>query len=192
MPRIQPIDIDQAEGKAKTLLEGVNKAMGMTPNGIRTLAHSPAALDAYLGFGNALGGGGLGAKLREQIAVTVARINGCDYCLAAHSALGKRVGLDEGELRANMNAESADAKVKAALQFAKAIVEEKGWVTDEQYEAVRSAGFGQGEILEILAVVTINTFTNYLNHLAQTEVDFPAVEVGEPASACACGLPQEA
>ena len=192
MPRIQPIDMDQTEGKAKTLLEGVNKAMGMTPNLMRTLAHSPAVLEAFLGFGKALGTGGLSPKLREQIAITVARINGCDYCLAGHSAFGKKVGLDDGELRANMNAESSDAKVKAALQFAKAIVDEKGWVTDEQYEAVRAAGFGHGEILEILAVVAINTFTNYVNHLAQTEVDFPAVEVGEPTTACACGLPQEA
>ena len=192
MPRIQPIDIDQAEGKAKTLLEGVNKAMGMTPNLMKTLAHSPAALEAFLSFGKALGGGGLSPQLREQIAVTVARTNDCDYCLAGHWALGKRVGLDDGELRANMNAESADERVKAALQFAKAIVDEKGWVTDEQYEAVRAAGFGHGEILEILAVVAINTFTNYVNHLAQTEVDFPAVEVGEPAIACACGLPQDA
>ena len=192
MPRIQPIDIDQAEGKAKTLLEGVNKALGMTPNLMRTLAQSPAVLEAFLGFGKGLGTGGLSPKLREQIAITVARINGCDYCLAGHSAFGKKVGLDDGELRANMNAESGDAKVKAALQFAKAIVDEKGWVTDEQYEAVRTAGFGHGEILEILAVVAINTFTNYVNHLAQTEVDFPAVEVCEPATACACGLPQEA
>lgn len=192
MPRIQPIDIDKAEGKAKTLLEGVNKAMGMTPNLMKTLAHSPAALEAFLGFGKALGGGSLGPKLREQIAVTVARVNGCDYCLAGHSALGKKVGLDDDELRANMNAESGDAKVKAALQFAKAIVDEKGWVTDEQYEAVRAAGFGHGEILEILAVVSINIFTNYVNHLAQTELDFPAVEVCEPATACACGPPKEA
>lgn len=192
MPRIQPIDIDKAEGKAKTLLEGVNKAMGMTPNLMRTVAHSPAALEAFLGFGKSLGGGSLSPKLREQIAVTVARINGCDYCLAGHSALGKKVGLDDDELRTNMNAESADVKVRAALQFAKAIVDEKGWVTDEQYEAVRAAGFGHGEILEILAVVSINIFTNYVNHLAQTDLDFPAVEVCEPATACACGPPKEA
>ena len=87
MARIQPIDIDRAEGKAKSLLENVNKALGVTPNLMRTLAHSPATLEAYLGFGKALGGGSLSAQLREQIAIATANANACEYCTSAHTAL---------------------------------------------------------------------------------------------------------
>ena len=140
MPRIKPIDIDQADGKAKSLLENVNKALGMTPNLMRTLAHSPAALEAYLGFGQALGGGSLSAKLREQIALTVANANACEYCAAAHTALGKKSGLDATELKRNLQGQSNDPKVEAALQFARAVVVRQGWVTDEELRGVRPGG----------------------------------------------------
>ncbi len=182
MPRIKPIDIDRADGKAKFLLENVNKALGMTPNLMRTLAHSPAALEAYLGFGKALGGGSLSAKLREQIALTAANANACEYCASAHTALGKKSGFDAAELKRNLQASSRDPKVEAALQFARAVVVRQGWVTDEELERVRKAGYSDGEINEIIATTAITIFSNYFNHVAETEVDFPVVEVGEPAT----------
>ena len=179
MARIQPIDIDRAEGKAKSLLENVNKALGMTPNLMRTLAHSPAALDAYLGFGKALGSGSLSAQLREQIAIATANANACEYCTSAHTALGKKFGIDADELKRNLQGLSGNPKVESALQFARAISLRRGWVTDEELGRVRGAGYSDGEIVEIIATVAITTFTNYFNHVAETDVDFPVVEIRE-------------
>lgn len=182
MARIQPIDLDQTHGKAKALLENVNKALGMVPNLMRTLAHSPAALEAYLGFGKALGGGTLSAKLREQIALTVANANACEYCASAHTALGARFGLDVTELKRNLQALSSDPKVEAALQFARAVVVRQGWVTDDELHRVRQAGYSDGEINEIIATTAITIFSTYFNHVAETEVDFPAVELATAAA----------
>ena len=183
MPRIQPVDPAAVEGKAKTLLDGVHQALGMTPNLMRTMANAPAVLDAYLGFNKALSGGRLSAPLREQIALTVAGANGCEYCAAAHTALGTRLGLDAAELATNLDGHSSDAKIAAALDFALAIVGKRGWVDDGDLARVRAAGYGEGEVAEIVAAVAYNTFSNYFNHVAQTEVDFPAVAVATKVAA---------
>lgn len=183
MPRIQPLDPALAEGKAKALLDGVHQALGMTPNLMRTMANSPAVLDAYLGFNKALSGGRLSAPLREQIALTVAGTNGCEYCAAAHTALGAMLGLDAAELAANLDGRSADATTAAALGFALAIVGKRGWVDNDDLARVRAAGYGEGEVAEIVAAVAYNTFSNYFNHVAQTEVDFPPVALATKAAA---------
>ncbi len=174
MPRLQPVNPQTATGKAKELLDAVQKKYGMTPNLSRTFANSTAVLETYLGFG-ALDGGALSPTLREQIALTVSEINGCDYCLAAHSAIGKMVGLSQEQIHHSREASSADSREEAALRFAKAIVEKKGWVSDEDVAGVRQADYSDGEIAEIVANVVKNIFTNYFSHVAQTEVDFPAV-----------------
>ena len=183
MPRIQPIDPALAEGKAKALLDGGHQALGMTPNLMRTMANSPAVLDAYLGFNKALSGGRLSAPLREQIALTVAGANGCEYCTAAHTALGTMLGLDSAELAANLDGQSSDTTTAAALDFALAIVGKRGWVDDDDLARVRAAGYGEDEVAEIVAAVAYNTFSNYFNHVAQTEVDFPAVARATQAAA---------
>ncbi len=183
MARINPVSRDQADPKAQGLLDGVEKALGTTPNLMATIAQSPASLAAYLGFGQALGGGELGSKLREQIAVAVAGANSCEYCASAHTALGKGQGVEENELSSNLVGESSDQKTAAALRFSRAIVQKRGFVGDTDLDEVRAAGFGEGEIVEIIATVAINTFTNYFNHIAQTENDFPRVAVQEPAIA---------
>ena len=183
MPRIQPIDPNQAQGKAKVLLDGVRKVYGFAPNLIRTLAHSPAALEAYLSFGKALGGGSLSPQLREQIALAVSNANSCEYCTSAHSALGAKLGLSEEELKANLEGSSSDARTEAALRFARQIILQQGWVKDEELEAVRHSGYSDGEVAEIVATVAATTFSNYFNHVAHTEVDFPLVGIGSPAKA---------
>lgn len=183
MARINPVTTEQADPKAKTLLDGVQKSLGMTPNMMATMAHSPAALGAYLGFGQALGGAKLSAKVREQIAVAVAGANACEYCASAHTLLGKGMGADEGELAANLKGDSSDPKTDAALKFANAVVLKRGWLSDADVQAVRDAGFGDAEIVELVATVAINVFTNYFNHIAQTTNDFPKVDVGEPVTA---------
>lgn len=177
MPRLKAIDPKEATGKAKELLDGVKAKIGMVPNLMRTFANSPAALEGYLKFSGALGEGSLNPKLREQIALAVADANSCEYCLSAHTAIGKMVGLDQNELAASRHAGSSDPKVDVALKFAHQIVIKRGELLDNEIEAVRAAGYNDGEITEIIANVALNIFTNYFNHIAQTVVDFPKVSL---------------
>lgn len=177
MPRLNAIDPQTATGKAKELLDGVQKKLGLTPNMTRTMANSPAVLEGYLNFSGALGAGSLNAKLREQLALTVAEANACEYCLSAHTAIGKMVGLQADELAASRRATSSDPHVEAALRFAREIVVTRGAVNNEDVNRVRAAGYSEGEIAEIIAHVALNIFTNYFNTVAQTVVDFPKVSL---------------
>ena len=175
MSRLRAIEANQATGQAKQLLDALKDKYGMVPNAARTLANSPAALQGYLAFGEALENGVLSAKLREQIALTVSQANGCGYCVAAHCAIGKSVGLSDSELIDARQSASPDSKIDAVLHFARQLVEKRGWVSDEDLDGVRRVGYGDGEIAEVVAVVAWKTFANYFNHVADTEVDFPAV-----------------
>lgn len=181
MPRIQPITVEQAEPKAREILEGLNQKLGRVPNIFATMAHSPAVLNFYTQASGALGAAKLPAKLREQLAVAIAGASACEYCAAAHTAIGQQLGVPAEELGRNLRGEASDAKAAAAIQFARQVVARRGWVEDADLTTVRAAGYGDREILEIVAVVALNLFTNYFNHLAGTEVDFPHVEVGAPA-----------
>ena len=175
MPRLQAINPDTATGKAKDLLEGIQSKLGFTPNLARTMANSPAVLQGYLNFAAALGKGTLSPKLREQIALIVGETNDCHYCRAAHTAIAKTVGLSEEVILDSRRGESTDSKVAAALEFSRKLVADRGWVSDEDVRKVRRAGYSDGEIAEIVASVALNMFTNYFNHVAETEVDFPPV-----------------
>lgn len=175
MSRIQPIEPREATGQVKQLFDGLQNTIGMVPNLARTMANSPAALQGYLALGEALESAALPAGLREQIALTVSEANGCAYCVAAHCAIGKSVGLSDRELTDARQSESPDSKVSAALRFAKKLVEDRGWVNDAELDRVRRAGYGDGEVTEIVAIVAWKTFANYFNHVAGTDVDFPAV-----------------
>jgi uncharacterized peroxidase-related enzyme len=185
MQRITAVNPGEATGKTKQLLDGVQAKLGMTPNLMKTLAASPAALEAYLNFGAALGSGHLDAKFREEIALAVAQANSCEYCLSAHSAIGKMVGLKTEEIAASREAHSADAKGDAGLQFVQALVVQRGMVSDQALAQVRAAGFSDGDIAEIVANVSINILTNYFNHVARTDVDFPRVAVAMEATTAA-------
>lgn len=175
MARLTAVDPATAEGQARTLLGRVERALGVTPNMMRAMASSPAVLDAYLQFSGALSKGLLPARVQEQIALVAAVENECGYCLAAHTVLGARAGVAEDDLVAGRDARASDPKVEAALTFAKQIIASKGFVTDEELAAVRGAGYGDGEIGEIVAAVALNTFTNYFNSVGQTTLDFPPV-----------------
>lgn len=176
MTRLEAINPNEASGKTKELLDGVQSKLGMTPNIMRIMANSPGVLEGYLGFSGALQNGVLDPKLREMIALCVSEINGCDYCLSAHSAIGKMVGLSGEEILDSRRGFSTDSRAEAALRFARRIVEKRGWVDDNDIEQVRGAGFGDPEIAEVVANVALNIFTNYFNHTALTEVDFPPVD----------------
>jgi uncharacterized peroxidase-related enzyme len=160
---------------------------------MRVMANSPAVLDAYLKFSGALGEGDLPAKTREQIALTVGQANSCDYCLSAHSAIGKLVGLAADHIRDARLGTAAEPKANAMLSFASQLVEKRGFVSDEDIAAVRDAGASDAEIAEVVANTALNLFTNYVNHVAQTEIDFPLAEklAGE-ASADSSGCRDDA
>lgn len=192
MNRIQQIDPATATGKAKQLLDAVQSKLGIVPNLMRVLANAPAALDGYLNFSGALAGGVLSAKVREQIAVAVAQSNSCDYCLSAHTFLGGKAGLTEKEIADARHAVSATVKDDAILKLALTIVVQHGQVSDDALKQARASGVRDAEIVETVAHVGLNIFTNYFNHVAQTVVDFPEVkssEMTEIAEACAtdCG-----
>ncbi len=181
MQRLTAVNPAEATGKTKQLLDGVQAKLGLTPNLMRTLASSTAALEAYLQFGAALSHGVLDARFREQIALTVAQANSCEYCLSAHSLLGKMAGLTPEQIASSRRSHSEDAKRDAGLQFAQALVVQRGEVSDAAVATVRAAGFLDAEIAEIVANVAINIFTNYFNHVARTVVDFPPVKVDDLA-----------
>lgn len=169
-----PASIEATPAAARPLLEAVKKQLGVVPNLFRTVAHSPAALEGYLGLSAALGKGALPAATRERVALAVAQINGCGYCLAAHSYLGKHLAkLADAEIAANRRGGSRDAKADAAVRFAAAVTRERGHVDDAALQAVRAAGYDDAQIVEIVMHVALNTWTNYLNEVAQTEIDFP-------------------
>lgn len=182
MNRLPLVDPAQADGKAKTLLGAVRQKLGMTPNMTRAMANAPAVLEGYLGLSQALAGGSLDAKTREAVALTVAGINGCRYCASAHTAIGRGLGVPAGELAANLDGRSADPRLDAILDFAAALTETRGQVSDSEIEAIRLAGLSDGEIAEIIAAVALNFFTNLFNIASQTEVDFPLVEPARTAA----------
>lgn len=175
MPRISPVDTATASGDAKALLDAIQGGLGMVPNIYATIAHAPKALEGILGLSKALGGGVLPARLREQIALAMAGANGCDYCASAHSVLGKGTGLTPDELTLSLAGQASDAKTAAALGFVTKVVAQRGRLDDGDLASLRSAGFSEGEIVEIVAHVGLNTFTNYFNHIADTAIDFPLV-----------------
>jgi uncharacterized peroxidase-related enzyme len=181
MSRIETVNPTHATGKAKELLDGVKSKLGMTPNLMRVMANSPAVLDAYLKFSGSLGSGDLPAKTREQIALAVGQANSCDYCLSAHSAIGKMVGLSADQILDSRRGSSAEPTTDAVLRFARQLVDKRGLVSDADLAAVRSAGWEDGAIAEIVANVALNIFTNYFNHVAETEIDFPRAEAIDDA-----------
>jgi len=176
MSRLTQIAPDTATGKTKELLEAVKSKLGLVPNMVRAMANSPAALNAYVQFSGALAGGSLSARNREQIALAVGQVNECNYCLSAHSALGKMAGLTPDQIRDSRQGTAADGKTDALLHFARKLVETRGQVSDGDVNAVRQAGFTDGEIAEAVANVALNIFTNYFNHVADTDIDFPKAD----------------
>lgn len=181
MNRIPLIDRNATTADRKALLDAIHGAFGTTPNMFRAVANSPAALKSMWSAFGALGGGVIAPKLGEQIAVAVADRNACEYCLAAHTALGRKAGASAAEMQQAQAGASADAKTQAALNFALKLVNDRGQVSDADVTGLRAVGFGDEEIVEILAHVALNLFTNYVNVAFAVPVDFPAVPLRRAA-----------
>ncbi|RBP15549.1 putative peroxidase-related enzyme [Roseiarcus fermentans] len=177
-----PATIADAPAASRPLLEAVKKQLGVAPNLFRLVSLSPAALEGYLGLSGALSKGALPAQTRERIALAVAEANGCDYCLSAHAYLGKNLAkLDDSEIAANRRGHSNDPKADAAVAFAAKVVRQRGHIDEEALRAVRLAGYDDAQVIEIVLHVALNTWTNYVNSVAQTDIDFPVIRVGEAA-----------
>lgn len=181
MARLPAIQTQAATGKARELLDAVQAKLKITPNMTRVMANSPAVLEGYLSFSGALASGALPPKLREKLALEVGELNSCQYCVSAHTAIGKMTGLTDAEIDAARNATSSSEKEAAALKFARELLAKQGRTTDADIEAVRRAGFTDGEIAEVIAHVALNIFTNYFNNAAEVEVDFPKVALRKSA-----------
>ncbi len=177
MSRIAPVVSSNVDPKVAATLNQVKASLGMVPNLFATLANSPAALDGYLSLSKTLSHGRLSARQREIVALTVAQENECPYCLSAHTALAKAAGVSEAEALKARGGDGEDPFERALASFAKSIVRQRGHVLDKDIERARKAGIDDGLMMEVVANVVVNTFTNYANELADTEIDFPAVEV---------------
>ena len=179
MSRIAIPSRDDAPEASKPILDAVNKQLGTVPNLFRLVALSPAALAGMTGLSGALTKA-LDVKTRERIALAVAQVDGCDYCLSAHTYLGLNLAkLSHEEIALNRQGASGDAKADVAVRFAAKVAESRGHVSDADLAAVRAAGFTDAQIIEIVGLVVENVFTNFVNEVAKTDIDFPVVRAAE-------------
>lgn len=176
MARLNQIAPETATGKSKELLATVKNKLGLVPNMTRAMANAPAVLNGYLQLSGALGQGELTPATREQIALAVAQANRCEYCLAAHTAIGKMTGLTADQIRDSRQGTAVDPKADALIRFARTVLDTKGRVSESDLQTVREAGYDDGAIAEAVAHVALNVFTNYFNLVAGTDIDFPKAE----------------
>ncbi|MFT3807253.1 carboxymuconolactone decarboxylase family protein [Arenimonas sp.] len=174
MAYIQPLTRQQVDAATGATLDAVQAKLGVLPNMFRTFAHSPVALNAYMQLSGLTASGRLNARQREQIALAVGEANDCGYCVAAHSVIGKGAGLTPAQIELAREAQAEQPRDAALLRLASAIVRDRGHVPTAELDAFKTAGFDDGDILEVLVSVMLNVFTNYTNHLARTDLDFPA------------------
>ena len=175
MQRLQSVAPAAATGRARELLGVANSAFGMTPNVAKVLANSPPALDAFLAFSTAMGGAAIGGKLHHQVKQATSEANACSYCASVLTALAPGGGLSDADVLAGRRGASPDPRTDAALKFAGAVLERRGKVTPAELDAVRAAGFTDAHVVEIVASVVLGCFTNFVNNVADTELDVPRV-----------------
>lgn len=177
MPRISPVDPSLASDEQRPLFDSIEKKMGRLPNVLKTLGHSPAALDAYIKLSAVQDASSFSAKERELLALAISAENDCQYCVSAHSAIASQMRVSPEAAAQAMSGQAEDPKLQAAITLAKALTANRGWVDDDALASVKSAGLSDQSIMDVVLAVTVNTLTNYANHLADTEVDFPVVEL---------------
>jgi len=181
MSRINLVDQRNADPEQAALLTDIQSNLGMVPNFLKVLANSPSALRSFLGLHTIAAEGVLNSQTRERIALAVAEQNACQYCVSAHTVIGRKAGLDSTEILANRRGSSGDPKAAAALSFARALVEHTGDLTDAEFAAVRDAGHSDAEIVEIVTHVAMNIFTNLIGKATRVDIDFPEVQLGAAA-----------
>jgi len=181
MSRINLVTDAQANEEQTALYDAIQSQLGMVPNFLKVFANSPAALRAFLGLQGIANEGSLDPQTRERIALGLAEQNTCEYCLSAHSVIGRKSGLSNDEIKANRAGGSEDAKAAAAVKFARSLSEHHGAVTTAELLEVRDAGYNDAEIVEIITHVGMNVLTNILGKASRVEIDFPKVEINKAA-----------
>lgn len=187
MQRLHSVNPQVATGQTKKLLDTLQQTFGMVPNTARVMANSPAVLDSFLAFSTAMGAVRIGAKLHNQLKLTTSESNSCIYCTSILSAVAPSAGLTADDILAGRTGHSEDRRTKAALAFANDVLESRGKVSNQQLSAVREAGFGDAEIVEIVASVVLGCFTNFLNNVADTDLDIPRAEPVAAVANSTCG-----
>lgn len=177
MSRINVVTLKSANAEQKVLLEAIQSQLGMIPNFLKVFANSPAALRAFLGLHGIAGEGSLDEATRERIALTLAQQNACEYCLSAHTAIGRKAGLNGDEIDANRAGSSQDAKAAVAVKFARTLIDRKGDASTAELLELRSAGYSESDIVEIITHAGMNFLTNMLGKASRVEIDFPRVEL---------------
>lgn len=181
MSRITTVSNETANTDQRSLLDAIQNQLGKVPNFLRVFANSPDALKAFLGLYHIAGHGSLEAATRERIAVALAQQNECEYCLSAHTSIGRKAGLNGVEIEANRAGTSRDVKAAVAVGFARALVEHKGEVTHAELQAMRDAGFSEADIVEVITHVGMNILTNILGKASRVDIDFPKVTLKQAA-----------
>jgi uncharacterized peroxidase-related enzyme len=181
MPNIKPISLAEADATTSATLNAVKSKLGVIPNMFLTWAHSPVALNAYMQLSGVTGEGKLNAKQREQIALAVGEENACAYCVSAHSVIGNMVGLKPDQIDAARHARAADSRDAAIVELAQAITRERGKLSAADVASYKARGLSDADLLEVLVNVVLNIYTNYTNHIAATEIDFPVVVLKKAA-----------
>lgn len=187
MQRLNSVNPQIARGRTRELLETVQQAFGVIPNTAKVMANSTAVLDSFLAFSTAMEGARIGTNLHNQVKLTTSETNSCDYCTSILSAVAPSAGLSAADILAGRTGNSEDRRTKEALAFAHNVLESRGKVSDQQLAAVRDAGYSDAEIVEIVASVVLGCFTNFLNNVADTELDIPKAEPVEACSTSTCG-----
>lgn len=177
MSRINLVTNETANTEQKALLDAIQAQLGMVPNFLKVFANSPAALRAFLGLHGIASEGSLDPQTRERIALGLAQQNSCEYCLSAHTAIGRKAGLSSAEIEANRAGSSQDAKAAVAVKFARSVAENTGEVTTAEITEARNAGYSDAEIVEIITHVGMNVLTNMIGKASRLEIDFPKVSL---------------
>ena len=177
MTRIATIESATANEEQKALLDAIQGQLGMVPNFLKVFANSPVALRAFLGLHGVANGGTLDAPTRERIALALAQQNGCEYCVSAHTAIGRKAGLSGDEMTAARNGGSEDAQAAVAVKFAQSLMEKKGEISAVELAEIRGAGYSESDIVEIITHVGMNFLTNILGKASRVEIDFPKIEL---------------
>ena len=177
MSRINLVTAATANEEQQALLIAIQSKLGMVPNFLKVFANSPAALRAFLGLHGIANEGSLDSQTRERIALTVAQKNSCEYCVSAHTAIGRGTGLSNEEMTAARAGSSADAKAEVAVRFARSLVEHQGEITAAELREMRDAGFSESDIVEVITHVGMNILTNMIGKASRLEIDFPKVSL---------------
>lgn len=177
MNNLDVLTTEQASPEAKELFAVMTKKYGKVPNLYAVTANSPTALKAVLEFGDTLSSGEFTAKEAEAVALAVAQVNDCHYCLAAHTTVGKMLGFSEAETLSIRSGSSDDPRLDALVKLAREIVVTRGWPAQKLVDDFYSVDFSKAAIVELIGLVSLNVFKNYLNHVADSPIDFPEAPI---------------